>query len=467
MTTRTYRLAPRDRTGWFLGLDAPQVFVLGGGLLLASLLATNRVHPAVVIAPAVVGIALAFTRVAGQTILEATPLLVRFTARRILARHRWLAPLPPRGDEQQPALPPLLHGQRLMAATAEPAWRWSSGDVAMVHDRRTQTWAVTIQGSGSGFLLLDAPDQERLLGLWGDALGSACREGSPVASLRWTFRSTPADAEQIVGAGVRREVLVSVVVDGKRTRGAGRVDREAGVIESVLAEVGLVCERLDAAGLTGLRVLSLRDLSRVVRLRLDPAAEAGLARPGRSLAERAGIVSLVNAGPLAVAEAWSEVRVDGSVHRAFYVAEWPRMAVPSAWLSSLLLTEGVRWSLTVTLEPVSARHSRRGIERQAAKLASDEEQRQRAGFRVGAAHHRQAEAVEEREAELVCGHPELGYAGVVVVSAGDTDTLSRDAATLAQAAAAAGIELRALDGRHLAALVATLPVARGLDGRSR
>lgn len=468
--TRTYRLAPRDRTGWFLGLDAPQVLVLGGGLLLASLLASYGAHPAVVAIPAVVGIVLAFTRVAGQTMLEAAPPTARFTARRLLGRSRWLAPLP-RGGDDQPALPPALGDQRLVAVSAGPLWRWASGDVAVVHDRRHQRWAVTVRASGSGFLLLDPPDQERVLALWGDALGALCREGSPVSSLRWTFRSSPVNTGQNpadgTGLAPRRDVLVSVVIDGKRIRSRHGGDREAGDVEAVLAEVGLLGERLEAAGLSRLRVLSMGDLSRVIRLRFDPAAETTMARPGRTLGERAGVVSPVNAGPLAVAESWSEVRVDGSVHRAFYVAEWPRMTVPPAWLSTLLLTEGVNWGLTVSLEPVSARRSRRGIERQAAKLASDEEQRQRVGFRVGASHHRQAEAVEEREAELVGGHPELDYVGLVVVTAADDRALRSDAATLAQAAAAAGIELRALDGRHLAVLAATLPMAQGLDGKNR
>ncbi|MEW6470930.1 MAG: SCO6880 family protein [Actinomycetota bacterium] len=470
MTTRTYRLAPRDRTGWFLGLDAPQVLVLGGGLLLASLLASQGAHPAMVIVPAVVGTVLAFTRVAGQTILEAAPPFLCFTARRLLGQHRWLAPVP-RPEEDQPALPPVLGGQRLVAAPAGPAWRWVSGDMAVVHDRRRRTWAVTLRASGSGFLLSDGSEQDRLLGLWGDAIGAVCREDSPVASLHWTFRCLPAQAGQAAEQAVhapRRDVLVTVVFDGRRIRSQPGGDGPAGcVLDAVAAEVGLLSERLDAAGLRGLRVVSMAELPRVIRLRLDPAAEATLARPERTLGERAGIVSAVNAGPLAVAEGWSEVRVDGSVHRAFYVAEWPRSAVPPGWLSALLLTDGVNWCLTVSLEPVSARRSRRGIERQAAKLASDEEQRHRAGFRIGAAHHRQTQAVEEREAELVSGHPELDYVGVVVVTAADQAALTRDAATLAQAAAAAGVELRPLDGRHLAALGVTLPLARRFEGGSR
>jgi hypothetical protein len=104
--------------------------------------------------------------------------------------------------------------------------------------------------------------------------------------------------------------------------------------------------------------------------------------------------------------------------------------------------------------------SQRQIDRDATRLASDEEQRHKRGFRVGARHRRAQTAVLEREAELVAGHAELEYAGFLTVTAPDEDALARACADYEQAAAQAGLEVRALDGQHDAGTGACLPIGR-------
>lgn len=70
---RTYRLSPPDRTGWFLGLDGPQVFTLGlavvGGVIVLSM-----GMPLVVVGLGVVvaGVA-ALARVGGRPLIEMAP----------------------------------------------------------------------------------------------------------------------------------------------------------------------------------------------------------------------------------------------------------------------------------------------------------------------------------------------------------------------------------------------------------
>jgi hypothetical protein len=169
---------------------------------------------------------------------------------------------------------------------------------------------------------------------------------------------------------------------------------------------------------------------------------------------------------MAVAEEWSTVRVDGSWHRSYLVADWPRVEVPASWLAGIVFCDGPTWSLTVSFEPVPARKARLAVERQAAKLTSDEDQRRRAGFRVGATHQRHQEDLAAREAELVAGHAEYEYVGIVVVSAGTLAALDEDSAALVATAAASGVELRPLHGRHLAGLGASLPVPAGLHRKA-
>ena len=462
MSARTYRLPPRDRTGWFLGLEGPRVLVLAAGLLAASVLALNASHPGVALGPAIVGVGLAFTRLGGEPLLEAIPPLAGYTARRVVGRRSWLAPVPGSVvSEVGPALPPLLAGQTLVPHDVAGGRR-DRGPMGIVHDRRTGAVAATLRVAANGFCLLDAGDQERLVQLWGRALSAYCRDDSPVTALRWALRSSPVPAPEPVLAEAapptRREVLVTLITDGTRRPGSEPADVLRG-------EASGLAERLDAAGLAVSGPLAAGELAAALRVRLDPSVEAQLLTRAATLGERAGVVSPANAGPLATCEQLGAVRVDGSWHRVFVVTEWPRAEVPPGWLAGFLPVEGVTWTLAVWCEPVPPRASRRAIERQAAKLTSDEEQRLRAGFRVGAEHGRLHQALAEREQELASGHGEIDYVGLVAVTAADAATLDRECATVVQAAAACGLDLRVLRGRQLAALGACLPLARGLTRR--
>jgi len=73
--------------------------------------------------------------------------------------------------------------------------------------------------------------------------------------------------------------------------------------------------------------------------------------------------------------------------------------------------------------------------------------------------------VLDREAELVAGYAELEYAGFLTVTALDDEALAVACASYEQAAAQAGLELRALDGRQDLGVVCALPLGRGLAER--
>jgi hypothetical protein len=144
------------------------------------------------------------------------------------------------------------------------------------------------------------------------------------------------------------------------------------------------------------------------------------------------------------------------------VAEWPRLEVAADWMQPLVLAAGAVRTLALVAEPVPPRRSHRAIERDATKLASDEEHRRSKGFRVPAAHRRAQADVEDREAQLVAGYGEFAYAGIVSLSAPDPDALERACDDLAQVAAGCGVWLAPLDYRHDAGVGACLPLGRAL-----
>jgi hypothetical protein len=163
-------------------------------------------------------------------------------------------------------------------------------------------------------------------------------------------------------------------------------------------------------------------------------------------------------GPLAVESQWRDVRVDGAYHRTWWIGTWPRLAVPPAWLEPFLSGGGVTRSMTVYFQPVPTHQSRRRIERDLVKLESDAITKEDKGRRVDARHQRATQALLDREEELVAGYPEMGYAGLVTVSARTRDELDEHAEIVEQLARETGMDLRVLDGRQDIAWAAALPL---------
>lgn len=491
MNARTYRFSPLDRTGVLLGLGGPQVVVLGAGVVTAVLARSAGASLAVVAVPVALAALAGLVRVGGQPALEVVPPAGAFALRAVRRRNRWFAPVPWLGGDPSatPALPSALDGQVVLGVDAAAAGFAAPGCLAVVHDRRGGRVSATVAVSGGAFSLVERAEQDRMVALWAEAQAAYCRQASPVVAIRWSEWAAPADIADQLGwlddhggdpddpavasyrsfvesAGrqaFRHEVLVSVIVDlGRVAAARGPKGRLAAGVEALCAELRQFAARLGAAGLAVSPPLSPADLGRALRLRLDPTATLLLDAQGRSLGQLAGLTALANAGPLATDSSWSTWRVDESVHRGFLITEWPRVDVVADWLADLVLPGGVVRSIAVVAEPVPVRTSRRAIERQAAKLASDADHRERTGFRVGAAHARAEVAVAEREAELVAGFAELRFAGVVVVSARAPEALDAAAKAMVARADAVGVELKALSGRHDQALGACLPLARTL-----
>lgn len=483
---RRYRFAPIDRTGVVLGLDGPQCGVLGVGVLVTSLGLRGGVPLLVALVPTFLAAMFGFGRWSGWRLDQIVPTALRFALSGAAGRRRWLAALPRRCPAQdapatrRAAPPPFLSGIELHSVP---------GDVAVVWDRRSRTVSASLRVSGRPFTLLKRSDQEHVLQQWGDVLAGFCAEGTGVAHVRITEWSGPTGAldagasrrpsapdlgngrarqsyDDLVDAAGRRavghEVLVTVTVDTKGARSRTGDGPPGAAVTRLLEELQSAADRIEPAGLAVYGPLSVSETAETLRRRLDPSCIPTLVTRRCSLAELAGVVSIDNAGPLSSIVDWRQVGCDRSLHRTYWIAEWPRLDVGADWLSPFLLHGAGTRTFSLHLEPVTPSRSRRRIERDSTRLVADEAQRTRAGFRIGAHHRRSQAAVLERETELVAGHAEFEYVGFVTVTAADEQSLARSCAAYEQLAAQSGMELRALDGRHDKALACALPVGRGL-----
>jgi hypothetical protein len=490
---RRYRFGPLDRSGWLLGLGPPACIALGVGLVLGGA-AFHAAHSVLAAVPPV-GLAalVAFGRYDGRALHEWIEPLWGWAVLRHQHAAQWMARVPLLGSDPSGAdLPPCLVGLELHEVAGRAGAPRPTG-LGVVVDRQRQLLSATLRVHGGAFALLEHEEQARVLDGWGAAMGGFCRERGAVTRVSWSEWAAPASLDEhlafvrdqrgadrnaaledyleLVGrAGpltFAHETLITVTVDRRRVRSVRAPDADAAALDALLEELRRFTSRLEQAGFLVDPPLAPGELALVVRLRSDPSSAPRLATRRDRLAEQARVVSPHNTAPLAVDTTWRHVLVDQALHRCFWIAEWPRLEVPGDWLATLLLHPGGIRTVTVVHEPVPPSRSRRAVDREATRLASDEDERVRRGFRVRAQHRRAESEVLARETEIVAGYPELRFAGFLTVTAFDEHSLDEQAGEWEQAAAQGGLELRALDGQHDLAFAAGLPLGRLPDGRGR
>ena len=479
---RLYRFEPLDASGVFLGLGVVQSALLGGGLVGAVAAVTAGLPMPIAALPVVVGAALSFGRVAARPAWEWLPLSVAWLWMRLGRGPLWYARLPLLAAEPCDApLPPCLAGLSIV----DVPWRGRLS-LGAVRDPQGQTLTAAVAVSGPPFVLVSNSHQESLLTGWGDALNQFAVDRGVVTHLTWSdlARSSgmtehlawverddrgemlpEASAsyrellDNAVSCATGHEILVTITVarDRLSRRRAHLGDPDAALARALVTAIEAFLRGLTSAGLQALDPLSAHGLQRVLRTRIEPRVAAPRLVEGR-LVERVGLVTATSCGPVALSTSWSHVRVDGAFHRTYWVASWPRLAVPPSWLEPFLSASGVTRTMTVVFRPVPAHQSRRQIERDLVKLESDAATKEDRGRRIDGRHRRATRSLLEREEELVAGYAEMAYVGLVTVSATSEDELAEDAEIVEQLARESGMELRALDGRQDVAWAAALPL---------
>ena len=166
---------------------------------------------------------------------------------------------------------------------------------------------------------------------------------------------------------------------------------------------------------------------------------------------------------MGLAEEWDRLRTGTAWHCTYWVAEWPRTGVDATFMQPLLLGDVGTRTLSVVAEPVPAREALRQIRRARAEHRADAAQRQRIGQVEDLSVAAEVEDLDRREAELVAGHGDLRFTGLLTVSAPDRAGLDDACRAVEGDAARAMCDLVRLVGQQGAGhLAATLPFARGV-----
>ncbi|MDQ3155397.1 MAG: PrgI family protein [Actinomycetota bacterium] len=480
---RDYELSPVKfsrlaRRGVLLGLSGAQLVVvsiaavtliaalyLGGGIMLAY------VAPVLLICAA-----LTFASVGGRKLIEWLPIVGRWawrsTGGQLLFRRRIVKP--------RPAGTLALPGDSARLRQ----WLDPESGAAMVHDPHQATLTAIVGVTHPAFILLDPIEQQRRVTSWGRVLATACRSGR-IASLQVMERTLPDSGKGLAEwwaqhgqqngswpsttygelidragpAGERHSSTVSVSIDIKAAaraiRAAGGGNRGAASV--LRQEMSTITAALRAADLAPTGWLEPGDLALILRSAYDPVVAGALERHGDLGRD------LATAGPVAVSENWGTVRSDSAVHCVLWISEWPRSLVFPGFLAPLLLSSGVRRTVSLLYTPMRNDQAARDIRKKKTEYISDAAQRQRIGQIEDAQQSAEYSDVLQQEADLTAGHGILRTTGLIAVSAEDPDELERAVADIEQAAIQASCETRRLWGQQAQAFsAAALPLCRAV-----
>jgi Putative type VII ESX secretion system translocon, EccE len=489
VTRLTYRFGPLERRGILGPVRAGQAAILGAGALLAIVVldqapsAGGALMAAIAFAAAV---AVALAPVGGRSVEEWCPIVAAFAARKLTGRGGFRSPTPTRGfrfhrgalGSLQPALPPALHGVRILDASYRDR---TIGLVAEGGRRLTSVLACRV----ASFSLLDPEAQERRLARWGLVLSGAA--STAIRRIQWVERTAPAQGDELarwlhaerdpavplrgtpmiesylelIGTTARvaqeHEILVAVQVDARRVRER----RSDALRQAAIAETERVAQSLGAAEVTVLGALSPGQVARTVRTAFDPYARAELATLETADPNRDGLAE-ANAWPLGAEERWDHYRSDGAVHVTYWIGGWPRVEVSPMFMDALLGRSSVVRTVAVAFEPIPPERSTREVEAAITRDRADRELRHRFGQSETARQRQAQDATVRRESELAAGHSEVRLAGFVTVSGRDRAELRRACSDVLEQAARARLELHCLYGQQADAFTFTLPLCRGL-----
>jgi len=455
------RFGRLERRGLLLGLSASQVGTLGSGLVVLLVAEYAAGVAGVLVTAPVWGLlaAVALTPVRGRPVVEWLPVVTHWAARRALRATIHLS-RPRHMDPESLVLPGVA---ARLTVTASPAT-----GAALIRDARSGTVTAIVELSGRGFLLEDAGTQDRRVAGWARFLASLAQQpavvriqllhrrlpGGAARVRRWWARHACADAPW--ASRVVAELLADPAEDSDRLECllavALRVRR--GSLTAIERQLATLVDALAAAELDVRGWVTPRRLRRVLRAAYDPEGAA-----------RAEDVELAGplVGPMGLAEDWSHVRTDSACHATFWVSEWPHSEVHPSFLRPLLLAPGARRALTLLAEPLPPDKALREIRRAKAEQLADAAQRARIGQVEDEASRAAAADLARREQELVAGHGDLRFVGLLTVTAATPSELDAACAATEAAAAQAACELRRLVGQQAQAhAAAALPLARGL-----
>ena len=499
--SESFSFGPLERRGIVGGLRASQAAIIviacAAAVIVVRALPSGRglVLGALLIAAAC---AIAFIPVHGRTLEQWSPVLLGWYLVRRRGDDRYRSAVPMLGAraaldgtaaEVCSSLPPSMAGCEILSVPVEGGL-----EVGVLSDAAFGTLTAVLAVRVKAFGLLAEADQERRLSRWGRVLAGLARNDGLVRRVSVLERTVPSDGDEMqrylveardqalpLGDAALRsyeallrtaghvtqdhELFVALQVDQRRAAGGARgrvADARQAACAVLVRELLSFAGRFEPADVVVEGALNPRMLSRAIRLAFDPYGRERANRFAAANGSTCGI-DAAGLGPIAADTAWDSYRTDSAIHRTYWVAQWPRLAVGPAFLTPLLLNAQVVRSVAITLEPVPPDRARRTVEAAVTSDEADEQLRAERGFRTTARRRKQQQGTLRRETELAEGHQEVRFSCFVTVSARDPEELELACDRVEQAAHQAYLDLQPLWGQQDVGFTqGALPIGRGL-----
>lgn len=463
-----------SRRGVLLGLTGGQLLTLGIGattLLLSLYIAGGT---GLIVATPVLAISTALTwgSIGGRRVVTWLPIATAWVWRTMTRQQDYRRRL----SRPRPAGTLALPGD----AASLRQWVDEETGAVMIHDPHAPTLTAIIAVTHPAFTLLDPAEQQRRVTAWSRVLATTCRSGR-IAGLQVLERTLPDSGKSLTNwwknhgthdntwasntyaelidragpASERHATTISLTLDMKA---AARAIRAAGhgmlgAATVLRQEMTTLTAALRSADLVAGDWLTPGDLALILRTAYDPGIATALERHGALGRD------LATAGPIAVSESWGSLRSDSAHHAVLWISEWPRSQVYPGFLAPLLLTTGIRRSLSLHYQPLRTDLAARDLRRKKTEYISDAAQRAKIGQIDNAQQNAEYGDVLRQEADLTNGHGILRLTGLVTLSAATLDALEQAVAAVEQSAIQASCETRRLWGQQAQAFrAAALPL---------
>jgi hypothetical protein len=370
----------------------------------------------------------------------------------------------------------------------------------VVADTRERTWAVIARISHPGIGLSESTTRARMgTGLAEMLEGAATTELVSVVALQ--IRTLPDDgaeriawqqahlepdapalaraatnelAAMMTQAGVRHEAFVTVVVPERRIvrqakEAGGGVDGRARVLYGVMSEIE--ARLVGPVGCTRVTWLDSPGLAAAIRTGFAPGDRAALASDDLAAISDpriAAALPMAAAGPTTAPAPERRHYAHDAWHSATSTVLLPDKGAVMGALAPVLTptTAGERRCATVFFEPISSTKADRmiGNESMSSELAT--EMRRRGGFRVRAAHRRDAARVEGQDVRLAEGNALVRVAVAVSVTVPNTWSIADYGRRLEASVTGSGFKSLRLDlAQDSAFAAACIPLGIGLPRR--
>ena len=470
------RFGLRQSRGVLLGLSGIRVTALGTAIsvLVAGLATTGAAGMAVT---AIVWLPLAaatFLPWKGRPTIDWAPIAGHWALRRAVGQTRYRARI----------LTPRPAGTMALPGDAAALRFYTDPDsgACMIHDPHRHTLAAVLRVTHPAYLLLSADQQHNRVAAWGRVLAGLAQAGNcaaiqvlestiPDSGQRiadWYDTNRAADGgwaadqyrhllDQSTTGATRHRTTITVALDLRRASRAIRANGRGipGAARVLAGDMTVVESSLRAAELHLDVWLDEDDLATMVRQAYDPNLSGDTTRrqrDGRSLS---------HAGPTAIDEHWDCLRHDTGWSTVLWIAEWPRIEVPSHFLHALIFAPAIRKSLSLTARPHNTAEALRQIRRQKTEMLTDSTQKARIGQIADLADAQEMADVAAREQSLIAGHADMAFSGLVTVTASTRAELTAAVAQIERAASGAVCETQVLYGQQAQAfIIAALPLAR-------